>query len=104
VNILLRSETISLQKINGSKPLRSQPARIARPPIRAQQLTRLPLQPNKKQSRSVPVHSVTKQKTESLRYSLPNTEQSAFVHRIRVERLRSTRLLNQTLSKIDAAS
>jgi hypothetical protein len=82
-NILLRSGTIPLQKINGTEPLRSQPARTARPPIRAQQLVRLHLQPNKKQSRSIPVHSATKQKTEPLRSSLPNTEQSGSVPRIR---------------------
>jgi hypothetical protein len=82
-NILLRSGTIPLQKINGTEPLRSQPARIARPPICAQQLARLPLQPNTEQSRSVPVHSATKQKTEPLRSSLPNTEQSGSVPRIR---------------------
>jgi hypothetical protein len=55
-NILLISETIQLQKINGTEPLYSQPARIARPPIRAHQLARLPLQPNKKQNRSVPAY------------------------------------------------
>jgi hypothetical protein len=82
-NILLRSGTISLQKINRTEPLRFQPARTARPPIRAQQLTRLLLQPNKGWSRSVPVHSATKQKTEPLRFSLPNTEQSDSVLRIR---------------------
>jgi hypothetical protein len=82
-NILLRSGTIPLQKINGTELLHSQLARTARPPIRAQQLARLPLQPNKKQSRSVPVHSATKQKTEPLRSSLPNTEQSRSVPRIR---------------------
>jgi hypothetical protein len=81
-NILLRSGTNPLQKINGTEPLRSQTARTARPPIRAQQLARLPLQPNKNQSRSVPVHSATK-KTESLRSSLPNTEHSGSVPRIR---------------------
>jgi hypothetical protein len=59
-NILLRSGTISLQKINkkinGTEPLRSHPARTARLPIRAQQLVRLPLQQKKKQSRSVPAY------------------------------------------------
>jgi hypothetical protein len=82
-NILLKSGTIKLQKINGTEPLRSQPARTARPLIRAQQLARLSLQPNKKQSHSVPVHSATKQKTESLRSSLPNTEQSGSIPKIR---------------------
>jgi hypothetical protein len=36
--------------------------------------TSVTLQPNKGWSRSVPVHSATKQKTEPLRSSLPNTE------------------------------
>jgi hypothetical protein len=82
-NILLRSGTIPLQKINGTEPLRSQPTPTACSLIRAQQLARLPLQPNKKQSRSVPVHSATKQKTEPLRSNLPNTEQSSSVPIIR---------------------
>jgi hypothetical protein len=79
-NILLRSETILLQKINGTEPLRSRPTRTGRPLIRVQQLACLPLQPNKKHSRSVPVYSATKQKIEPLCSSLPNTER---------ERLRS---------------
>jgi hypothetical protein len=41
------------------------------------------LQPNKGWSRSVPVHSATKQKTELFRSSLPNTKQSGTVPRIR---------------------
>jgi hypothetical protein len=82
-NILLRSVTNPLQKINATEPLRSQTARTARPPIRAQQLAGLPLQPNKKQSRFVPVHSATKQKTEPLRSSLPNTEPNGSVPRIK---------------------
>jgi hypothetical protein len=45
--------------------------------------TLVTLQPNKGWSRSVPVHSATKQKTEPLRSSLPNTEQSGSVPRIR---------------------
>jgi hypothetical protein len=45
--------------------------------------TSVTLQPNKGWSRSVPVHSATKQKTELLRSSLPNTEQSGSVPRIR---------------------
>jgi hypothetical protein len=75
-NILLRSGTIPLQKINRTEPLRSQPARTVT--LRS-------------------VHSATKQKTEPLRSRLPNTEQSGSVPRIRMERLRSTWLLNQTL-------
>jgi hypothetical protein len=96
-NILLRSGTIPLQKINGTEPLRSQPAHIARPPIRAQQLARLPLQPNKnraalfqftlqpnkKQSRSVPAHQ-----TQNI--AAPFLESG-------MERLHSTWLFNQTL-------
>jgi hypothetical protein len=79
-NILLRSRTIPLQKINGTEPLRSQPARTARPPFHAQQLARLPLQPNKKQSHSVPVHSATKQKNRAVPFQLTKH---------RTERLRS---------------
>lgn len=45
--------------------------------------TSVTLQPNKGWSRSVPVHFVTKQKTELLRSSLLNTEQSGSIHRIR---------------------
>jgi hypothetical protein len=78
-NILLRSGTIPVQKINGTEPLRFQPARTARPPIRAQQLARLPLQPNKKteplcssslcnqtKNRDAPFQ-LTKHRTEQLR-------------------------------------
>jgi hypothetical protein len=61
-NILLRSGTIPLQKINRTKPLRSHPALTVT--LRS-------------------VHSATKQKTESLRSRLPNTEQSGSVPRIR---------------------
>jgi hypothetical protein len=82
-NILLRSGTIPLQKINRTEPLRSQPARTV---TRLRYLlisTSVTLQPNKGWSRSVPVHSATKQKTEPLCSSLPNTEQSGSVPRIR---------------------
>jgi hypothetical protein len=82
-NILLKSGTIPLQKINRTEPLRSQPARTV---TRLRYLlisTSVTLQPNKGWSRSVPVHSATKQKTEPLRSSLPNTEQSGSVPRIR---------------------
>jgi hypothetical protein len=61
--------------------------------------TSVTLQPNKGWSRSVTVHSATKQKTESLRSSLPNTEQSGSFLKSGIERLRSTWLLNQTLPK-----
>jgi hypothetical protein len=61
-NILLRSGTIPLQKINGTEPLRSHPALTVT--LRF-------------------VHSATKQKTEPLRSRLPNTEQSGSVPRIR---------------------
>jgi hypothetical protein len=61
-NILLRSGTIPLQKINGTEPLRSHPALTVT--LRS-------------------VHSATKQKTEPLRSRLPNTEQSGSVPRIR---------------------
>jgi hypothetical protein len=61
-NILLRSGTIPLQKINGTEPLRSNPALTVT--LRS-------------------VHSATKQKTEPLRSRLPNTEQSGSVPRIR---------------------
>jgi hypothetical protein len=61
-NILLRSGTIPLQKINRTEPLRSQPARTVT--LRS-------------------VHSATKQKTEPLRSRLPKTEQSGSVPRIR---------------------
>jgi hypothetical protein len=61
-NILLRSGTIPLQKINGTEPLRSNPALTVT--LRS-------------------VHSATKQKTEPLRSRLPNTEQSGSVSRIR---------------------
>jgi hypothetical protein len=82
-NIRLKSGTIPLQKINRTEPLRSQPARTV---TRLRYLlisTSVTLQPNKGWSRSVPVHSATKQKTEPLRSSLPNTEQSGSVPRIR---------------------
>jgi hypothetical protein len=59
-NILLRSGTIPLQKINGTEPLRSHPALTVT--LRS-------------------VHSTTKQKTEPLRSRLPNTEQSGSVPR-----------------------
>jgi hypothetical protein len=61
-NILLRSGTIPLQKINRTEPLRSHPALTVT--LRS-------------------VHSATKQKTEPLRSRLPNTEQSGSVPRIR---------------------
>jgi hypothetical protein len=61
-NILLRSGTIPLQKINRTEPLRSQPDRTVT--LRS-------------------VHSATKQKTEPLCSRLPNTEQSGSVPRIR---------------------
>jgi hypothetical protein len=61
-NILLRSGTIPLQKINGTEPLRSHPALTVT--LRS-------------------VHSATKQKTEPLCSRLPNTEQSDSVPRIR---------------------
>jgi hypothetical protein len=61
-NILLRSETIPLQKINRTEPLRSHPALTVT--LRS-------------------VHSATKQKIEPLRSRLPNTEQSGSVPRIR---------------------
>jgi hypothetical protein len=61
-NILLRSGTIPLQKINGTEPLRSNPALTVT--LRS-------------------AHSATKQKTEPLRSRLPNTEQSGSVPRIR---------------------
>ena len=54
--------TIPLQKINGTEPLRSNPALTVT--LRS-------------------VHSATKQKTEPLRSRLPNTEQSGFVPKIR---------------------
>jgi hypothetical protein len=60
-NILLRSGTIPLQKINRTEPLRSHPALTVT--LRS-------------------VHSETKQKTESFRSRLPNTEQSGSVPRI----------------------
>jgi hypothetical protein len=60
-NILLRSGTIPLQKINRTEPLRSHPALTVT--LRS-------------------VHPATKQKTELLRSRLPNTEQSGFVLRI----------------------
>jgi hypothetical protein len=61
-NILLRSRTIPLQKINRTEPLHSHPALTVT--LRS-------------------VHSATKQKTEPLRFRLPNTEQSGSVPRIR---------------------
>jgi hypothetical protein len=61
-NILLRSGTIPLQKINGTEPLRSNPALTVT--LRS-------------------VHSAPKQKTEPLRSRLPNKEQSGSVPRIR---------------------
>jgi hypothetical protein len=61
-NILLRSGTIPLQKINRTEPLLSHPALTVT---------------------LCSVHSATKQKTEPLRSRLPNTEQSGFVPRIR---------------------
>ena len=61
-NILLRSGTIPLQKINGTEPLRSNSALTVTFRF---------------------VHSATKQKTEPLRSRLPNTEQSGSVPRIR---------------------
>jgi hypothetical protein len=61
-NILLRSGTIPLQKINGTEPLRSNLALTVT--LRS-------------------VHSATKQKTEPLHSRLPNTEQSGSVPRIR---------------------
>jgi hypothetical protein len=45
--------------------------------------TSVTLQPNKGWSHSVLVHSATKQKIDLLYSSLPNTEQSGFVPRIR---------------------
>jgi hypothetical protein len=61
-NILLRSGTIPLQKINWMESLRSNPARTVT--LRS-------------------IHSATKQKTEPLRSRLPNTEQSGSIPRIR---------------------
>jgi hypothetical protein len=61
-NILLRSGTIPLQKLNGTEPLRSHPALTVT--LRS-------------------VHSATKQKTEPLRSRLPNTEQNGSVPKIR---------------------
>jgi hypothetical protein len=61
-NILLKSGTIPLQKINRTEPLHSQPARTVT---------------------LCSVHSTTKQKIESLRSRLPNTEQSDSVPKIR---------------------
>jgi hypothetical protein len=61
-NILLRSGTISLQKINRTEPLRSNP--VLTVTFRS-------------------IHSATKQKTEPLHFRLPNTEQSGSVPRIR---------------------
>jgi hypothetical protein len=61
-NILLRSGTIPLQKINGTESLRSNSALTVT--LRS-------------------VHSATKQKTEPFRSRLPNTEQSGSVPRIR---------------------
>jgi hypothetical protein len=61
-NILLRSGTIPLQKINRTEPLRSHPAFTVT--LRS-------------------IHSATKQKTEPLHSRLPNTEQSGSVPRIR---------------------
>jgi hypothetical protein len=57
-NILLRSGTIPLQKINRTEPLRSHPALTVT---------------------LCSIHSATKQKTEPLRSRLPNTEQSGSV-------------------------
>jgi hypothetical protein len=61
-NILLKSGTIPLQKINGTEPLCSNPALTVT---------------------LCSVHYATKQKTEPLRSRLPNTEQSGSVPRIR---------------------
>jgi hypothetical protein len=61
-NILLRSRTIPLQKINRTEPLCSHPALTVT---------------------LHSVHSATKQKTEPLRSRLPNTEQSGSIPRIR---------------------
>jgi hypothetical protein len=61
-NFFLRFGTISLQKINRTEPLHSQPARTVT---------------------LSSVHSATKQKIEPLRSRLPNTEQSGSVPRIR---------------------
>jgi hypothetical protein len=61
-NILLRSGTIPLQKINRTEPLRSHPALTVT--LRS-------------------VHSATKQKIEPLRSRIPNAEQSGSVPRIR---------------------
>jgi hypothetical protein len=61
-NILLRSGTIPLQKINRTESLRSYPALTVT---------------------LHSVHSATKQKTEPLRSRLPNTEQSGSVPRNR---------------------
>jgi hypothetical protein len=61
-NILLKSGTIPLQKINRTEPLRSHSALTVT--LRS-------------------VHSATKQKTEPLRSRLPNTEQSGSVPKIR---------------------
>jgi hypothetical protein len=61
-NILLRSGIIPLQKINRTEPLHSHPTLTVT--LRS-------------------IHSATKQKIESLRSRLPNTEQSGSVPRIR---------------------
>jgi hypothetical protein len=60
-NILLRSRTIPLQKINRTEPLHSHPALTVT---------------------LHSVHSATKQKTKPLRSRLPNIEQSGSVPRI----------------------
>jgi hypothetical protein len=74
-NILLRSGTIPLQKINRTEPLRSQ--------LSQSRSVSFTLQPNKKQSRSVPDYQ-----TQNI--AAPFLESG-------MERLRFTWLLNQTL-------
>jgi hypothetical protein len=77
-NILLRSGTILLQKINRTEPLRSHPALTVT--LRS-------------------IHSATKQKIEPLRYRLLNTEQSGSVSRIKDRTALFYLLLNQTLPR-----
>lgn len=56
------------------------------------------LEPNKKWSRSVLLHSGTKQKIEPLRSTIPNTERNGSAPGIGMEWLYSNTLLNQTHS------
>lgn len=56
------------------------------------------LEPNKEWSRSVLLHSGTKQKIEPLRSTIPNTERNGSAPGIGMEWLYSNTLLNQTHS------